>query len=115
MKERRIERIVDALISLPFSAVVVHMPKNRLFQVETTERSRNFRVAKVRGSRVEIPTGSTVRIDTSEEKIEIKDWRRRTTHTSGASIKIGGKQVDINSKNSQVITPNGVEIVYKRE
>ena len=115
MKEGRIERVVNALISLPFSAVVVRIPEKTPFEVETIERSINFRKAQVRGNRVEIPTGATVRVDTLREKIVIKDWRGRTGRTWGASIKTGEKKDNIGSENSQFITPNGVEIVYRRE
>lgn len=115
MKEINIRRIAEALISMPFGAVVVRIPGNIPFEVETTERSRNFRKAKVRDSRVEIPTGATVKLKIPGEEIEIIDWGGRPTHTPGASIKMGGKKADINSKNRQVISPNGVEINYKRE
>jgi len=115
MKEISIRRIAEALISLPFGAVVVRIPEKTPFEVETTERSINFRKAKVRGNRVDIPTGATVRVNISGEEIEIKDWRGRTGRTWGASIKMGEEKADLNSKKNQVFSPNGVEIIYKRE
>lgn len=113
MKENRINRVIDAFIHLPFSAVIVRIPENTSFTVETTEPNRNFRTAKVKGSKIEIPSGATVKVDIPGEEIEIKDWRGRTGHTQGASIKVGEQKVDLNSKNSQVITPTGVELVYE--
>jgi len=115
VKEIGIKRIAEALIGLPFSAVVVRIPEEIPFEVKTLEATRNFRKAKVIDRRVEIPTGASVTVEVPGEKIEIKDWRGRPGRTPGASVKAGDVTVDLDSKNSQITTPKGVKIEYRRE
>ena len=115
MKEIDIKGIAKALISFPFSTVVVRIPEETPFEVKTRESGRNFHRAKVSGSRVEIPTGANITLEVSGEVIEIKDWRGRPGHSPGATVKIGDVTAVLDSKNSQVFTPNGVEIEYRRE
>jgi hypothetical protein len=114
MSERPLVNVIKSLITLPFGAVVVRIPGDKSFIVETTERTRNFKTARSNKKGVEIPTGASASIITSSEEIDIKDWRERPGHTPGASIRVDGVQNSINTQNNKVITPKGVEIIYKR-
>ena len=115
MSERLLVNVIKSLATLPFGAVVVKISGDKSYFVETTERTRNFKTARLNNEGVEIPTGASANVTTSDEEIDIKDWRGRPGHTPGASIRIGDRdQESIDTQNNKVFTPKGVEIIYKR-